>query len=56
MSNITINKAYYDKLKKGYNTAVKEKQESFKVEEDEYQTYYAKYILEYLNPKFEKIK
>lgn len=44
----------YEKLKKEYNKALEEEQESFEFEGREVLTNYAKYMVEYLNTQFKK--
>jgi hypothetical protein len=49
---ITFTPALFKKLKSAYNKAVKENKDSFVFEGDEWLTSYAKYVIEYLTPKF----
>lgn len=56
-----ITKPLYDKLKKAYRKAVKEKKESFEIvltgeNEQLWHTEYAKQVLQYLGPKFNNYK
>jgi hypothetical protein len=48
----TFDKAKYRKLKQLYNKAVAQERESFLFEEQEILVSYAKYLIEYLKPKF----
>jgi hypothetical protein len=50
---MTINKVIYQKLKSEYDVAVKNKIEIFTFEGEELLTDYAKYLLQWLQPKFE---
>ena len=50
---MTINKVTYQKLKSEYDVAVKNKIEIFTFEGEELLTAYAKYLLQWLKPKFE---
>lgn len=52
MKNITFEKDKFIKLKKRYNKALKDGEESFLFMGDEYLTAYAKYLIEYLSTKF----
>ena len=52
---MTINKVTYQKLKSEYDVAVKNKIEIFTFEGEELLTAYAKYLLQWLKPKFEII-
>lgn len=45
---ITFDKKKYRGLKKAYNNAVNDNQDSFTFDKNEYLTAYAKYLLEYL--------
>jgi len=50
--NISVNKEYMQGLRKAYNKAVKEGKDQFKYNENDFVTGYAKYFLEYYEPKF----
>lgn len=50
--NITVNKEYLQGLRKAYNKAVKDKADQFKYNDSDFVTNYAKYFLEYYEPKF----
>lgn len=52
-NTMTINEISYQRLKKEYNTAVQNKIEIFTFEGEELLTDYAKYLLQWLQPKFE---
>ncbi len=52
-NTMTINEISYQRLKKEYNTAVQHKIEIFTFEGEELLTDYAKYLLQWLQPKFE---
>ena len=52
MNYITIDKEYLKGLKIAYNKAVNEGQTEFKYKEKDFVTGYAKYFLEYYEPKF----
>lgn len=53
MSNtVTFTKKEFVGLKKAYELAVKQEAKSFTYDGNEYVTGYAKYLLEYLTPKF----
>lgn len=49
---INFDKQKYEALRKAYDKAVADKKESFMFEGNEWVTTYAKYALEYLEPKF----
>lgn len=53
---ISIDKSRYTELKSLYAKAVTDKADSFKFMGESILTSYAKYVLEYLKPKFEKVK
>lgn len=50
--NISVNKDYMQGLRKAYNKAVKEGKDQFKFKDADFVTGYAKYFLEYYEPKF----
>lgn len=50
--NITVNKEYLQGLRKAYNKAVKDGLTQFKYKDSDFVTGYAKYFLEYYEPKF----
>lgn len=50
--NIKVNKEYMQGLRKAYNKAVKEGLTQFKYKDSDFVTIYAKYFLEYYEPKF----
>ena len=50
---ITFNHPTYQRFKNTYNTAVKDNVEMFVFDGHEFLTAYAKYVMEYLKPKFE---
>jgi len=52
----TIKKAQYDILVKSYNRAVKDNLPEFEWENETVLTSYAKYLIEYLDPKFKDMK
>lgn len=52
-NTMTINEISYQRLKKEYNTAVQNKIEIFTFDGEELLTDYAKYLLQWLQPKFE---
>jgi hypothetical protein len=52
MSNDQWTKAKFEKLKKAYKIAVKEKKESFMFEGEEMDTLFIKYQIEFLQPRF----
>lgn len=52
MNSITIDKKYMQGLRKAYNKAVKEGKGQFKYNGNDFVTGYAKYFLEYYEPKF----
>ena len=52
MSNITISKEYLQGLRKEYNKAVSNKADQFKYKGNDFVTGYAKYFLQYYEPKF----
>ena len=52
MSNDQWTKAEFEKLKKAYKIAVKEKKESFMFEGEEMDTLFIKYQIEFLQPRF----
>jgi hypothetical protein len=52
MSDQVMNKAKFEKLKKAYKVAVKEKKESFVFEGEEMDTLFIKYQIEFLQPRF----
>lgn len=55
MSDTTeITCGYYKGLMRAYNIAVKDKKETFAFRGDELLIGYAKQVIEYLKPKFEK--
>ena len=49
---IEIDKPVFDELEKAYHKAVKDKKETFIFDGGEFLTDYAKYLIEYLKPKF----
>jgi len=51
--NIEFDAARYARLKVAYAEAVKAEQETFFFEGHTFLTAYAKYVIEYLKPKFE---
>ena len=51
---ISFTEADLAEFKSAYNTAVKDNQDSFIFENHEYVVGYAKYLIEYLNSKFEQ--
>jgi len=53
MSNLSVNKNTYIKLKKEYDNSVKNNISIFIFEGHELLTEYAKYLIEYLKPNFE---
>ncbi len=53
MSNLSVNKNTYIKLKKEYDNSVKNNISVFIFEGHELLTEYAKYLIEYLKPNFE---
>lgn len=54
MSNtISFNQESFKNFKKEYNSAVKNNQEMFVFDGNDFLTSYAKYVIEYLKTKFE---
>ena len=53
MDNLQFNPEEYTKFKKLYEKAVKDKTEMFVFQDKEILTAYAKYVLEYISPRFE---
>lgn len=53
-NNIIFTPEKFKRLKKEYNKAMKENKESFKFENSEILTAYAKYLIEYLTNQFNK--
>jgi len=53
MSTITFDRPTYQRLKAEYQKSVKNQKEIFVFDGCEFLTDYAKYVLEYLKPKFE---
>lgn len=53
---IAFDKAKFDKLQKAYNKAVKENKTEFKSLGRDWVTKYAKYVLEFLSPRFKNMK
>lgn len=51
-----ITKLQYNTLVKAYNKAVKEKKSTFNCLGGEWLTNFAKYVLEYLDPKYKNMK
>jgi hypothetical protein len=51
--DISFNQINYQRFKKDYQTAVKNRVEVFIFQECEFLTAYAKYVIEYLKPNFE---
>lgn len=49
---ISWNKEMVKRLRKAYDTAVKDQKTEFIFDENQYLTTFAKYLLEYLEPKF----
>lgn len=54
MNQITFDKEKYLKLKKEYDKAILNNKDIFIFEDHDIVVLYAKYLLEYLKPKFEK--
>jgi hypothetical protein len=53
---IHFDKFKFNRLKRAYNKAVKAKLESFEFDGEEYVVGFAKYLLEYLEGRFENVK
>lgn len=51
---VEFNAESFKKFRARYNTAIEKSENSFVFEGNEYLTSYAKYVIEYLEPKFKK--
>jgi|LauGreDrversion4_2_1035121.scaffolds.fasta_scaffold64245_2 hypothetical protein len=53
-NTITFTPETFENLRKSYQTALQNKREVFKFEGHDLLTDYAKYLIQYLTPKFQK--
>lgn len=53
---VSFNLEGFKRFKKRYDEACEYHEESFMFEDNEYLTDYAKYVIQYLQPKFDKQK